>query len=188
MRLSLRIAALAAMSLMIAAAPAAAQTPQSEVSVGYQALHVPDLWFPAGFAIDGAYNLTDQVGVVGEFGWSRKSASADAGIATAEGSLNAYTFAGGVRVSGRGYAPVTPFAQVLVGGLHASGSASISAGGVTVGASDSTTEFMVQPGAGVVVPVGTNVGVVGQIDYRRVFFKNAGENEYRIFAGIRLGM
>jgi hypothetical protein len=187
MRLSLRIAALAAIALAIAAAPAAAQTPKTEVSVGYQALHVPDLWFPAGFAVDGAYNLTDQVGVVGEFGWSHKSASADAGVASAEGSLNAYTFAGGVRVSGRGYSSVTPFAQVLLGGLHATGSASVTAGGFSVGVSDSTTEFMIQPGAGVVVPVGDNVGVVGQIDYRRVFFQSQGENEYRIFFGIRVG-
>jgi len=45
---------------------------------------------------------------------------------------------------------------------------------------------MLQPGAGVVVPMAHAFGVVGQVDYRRVFFRETGENEFRLFVGLRV--
>ena len=50
---------------------------------------------------------------------------------------------------------------------------------------------MVQPGAGVVFLAGDGWGIVAQVDYRRVFLKEAedgdtGENDFRTFFGIRV--
>ena len=52
------------------------------------------------------------------------------------------------------------------------------------------TKFMLQPGAGAVVVAGDGWGIVGQVDYRRVFLDKdkdgeSGENEFRVFVGIR---
>jgi hypothetical protein len=46
---------------------------------------------------------------------------------------------------------------------------------------------MLQPGAGVIVPFRPGWGVVGQVDYRRVFFEEEGDNEWRLVLGIHFG-
>jgi hypothetical protein len=56
---------------------------------------------------------------------------------------------------------------------------------------DSATKFMLQPGAGVVMVAGDGWGIVGQVDYRRIFLDEdedgeSGQNQFRVFVGIRL--
>ena len=47
---------------------------------------------------------------------------------------------------------------------------------------------MLQPGVGVSVPAGDVVSVFGQADYRRAFFSEQGENEFRFTFGVRFGL
>ena len=80
-----------------------------------------------------------------------------------------------------------PFAQVLVGAAHLRASTEIAGEDI----SESTTKLMIQPGVGVNVIAGDGWGVVGQVDYRRIFLDEdedgeSGENEFRIFVGLRL--
>jgi hypothetical protein len=50
---------------------------------------------------------------------------------------------------------------------------------------------MLQPGAGVFINAGDGWGVVGAVDYRRVFLDEdedgeSRENEFRVFIGVRV--
>jgi Outer membrane protein beta-barrel domain len=175
---------LAAAALAIPA-PAAAQTPQAEFSVGYQALHVPNLWFPFGIKVDGSKSVDEHLSVVAEVGWARKSESASALGVSADATLNAVNFGAGVRWNDRLNGKMNPYGQLLVGALHSSGGINVSAGGVTVNNSASATDFMIQPGVGVAMPLSANLQGVGAIDYRRVF-SNPGENEFVVFVGVRV--
>jgi hypothetical protein len=78
---------------------------------------------------------------------------------------------------------VWPFAQVLAGAAHLRSSVN--------DVTDSATKFMLQPGAGVVVVAGDGWGIVGQVDYRRIFLDEdedgeSGQNQFRVFVGVRL--
>jgi len=42
-----------------------------------------------------------------------------------------------------------------------------------------------KPGGGVVYKLNDNVGIVGQVDYRRVFADDEGFNAFRFVAGMR---
>ena len=80
-----------------------------------------------------------------------------------------------------------PFAQVFAGFVHSRVSTEFA--GIDV--SDSTTRFMLQPGAGAVFLAGDGWGIVGQVDYRRVFLDEdedgeSGENDFRVFVGVRV--
>ena len=52
----------------------------------------------------------------------------------------------------------------------------------------SDTALMLQPGVGVAIPFAGPWGAVAQVDYRRVFFKEAAENEYRFYLGLRVSV
>ena len=154
-----------------------------EVTGGYQILRVPDQTFPFGLNIDAAWNRTPALGLVGEIGFAMHSE--DEGGADVD--VTAWNVGVGPRWNYRGTPRAWPFAQVLVGALHARTSAEI----LGQDFSDSATKFMVQPGAGVNVNVGDGWGVVGAVDYRRVFLDEdedgeSGENEFRVFFGVRL--
>lgn len=147
--------------------------PTWDTSLGYQVLHVPDQTFPFGLNADGARNF-GPFGVAGEIGWSYDSSD--------DVSYNVLNLGAGPRWTGRSAAPVWPFAQVLAGLVYARASAD--------GDSDSRTRFMLQPGAGVVFVAGDGWGIIGQVDYRRVFLKededgDTGENDFRVFFGVR---
>jgi hypothetical protein len=57
---------------------------------------------------------------------------------------------------------------------------------------ESVVKFMLQPGGGVNVTLNDRLGLVGQVDYRRVFLDESdgesGENQVRVFLGVRLGL
>ncbi len=149
--------------------------PTWETTLGYQWLRVPDQTFPFGLNVDGSYNFSANVGLVGEVGWARDSED--------DVTFNAWNLGIGPRFTARPDGPVWPFAQVLVGGVHARASFDDD--------SASATRFMIQPGAGVYVNAGDGWGLVGQADYRRVFLDededgDTGENDLRLFIGLRL--
>jgi hypothetical protein len=55
----------------------------------------------------------------------------------------------------------------------------------------SNTAFMLQPGVGATYVAGDGWGIVGQVDYRRVFLDEeedfaSGRNDLRVFIGVRM--
>ena len=161
----------------------AADYPTWEVTGGYQLLHVPDQTFPFGLNLDGAWNVSRPLGLVGEIGWAMDSE--DEGNVDVD--FHVWNFGVGPRWTMRHAATVWPYVQVLAGAVHARASAEVA--GIDV--DDSDTRFMLQPGAGVNVMVADGLGVVGAVDYRRVFLDEdetgeSGENEVRVFLGVRL--
>ena len=150
--------------------------PLWETSAGYQLLHLPDQTFPFGLNVDGARNFGPW-GIAAELGWAYDKSD--------DVSYHLFNVGAGPRWTHRSTAKVWPFAQVLGGFVHARASTDLA--GVD---SDSRTKFMLQPGAGAVVVAGDGWGIVGQVDYRRVFLDKdkdgeSGENEFRVFVGIR---
>ncbi|HZJ32655.1 MAG TPA: outer membrane beta-barrel protein [Vicinamibacterales bacterium] len=152
--------------------PPAPPYPTAEVTGGYQLLHVPDQTFPFGLNLDGAWNTSKALGIVGEVGWTTDSEN--------DFRVHVWNIGAGPRFNARPMGGrVWPYGQVLAGITHVRG------GGF------SDTHFMLQPGAGVNVNAGDGWGVVFQGDYRRVFlneeeFGESGQNQFRFFAGIRL--
>jgi hypothetical protein len=76
---------------------------------------------------------------------------------------------------------IAPFVQLVIGAVHTD--ADLVQNGTPFHAAD--WAFMLQPGAGVTVPISPMVGLVGQVDYRRAFFSQS-ENELRFLVGVRL--
>jgi len=149
-----------------------ALAPLWDTSAGYQLLHLPDQTFPFGLNVDGARNFGPW-GIAAELGWAYDKSD--------DVSYHVFHGGAGPRWTHRSTAKVWPFAQVLGGFVHARASSDNS---------DSRTKFMLQPGAGAVVVAGDGWGIVGQVDYRRVFLDKdkdgeSGENEFRVFVGIR---
>ena len=153
---------------LVAAAPASAQ-PRLSVGAGYQAVHLPDTWAAAGFNLDVAFERSDAWSVLGEFGIAHDG---DDATELEPHDFNLFNVGGGVRWTHRGVA-VMPFVQ-LIAGVQVSDSDT-----------DTDTAFMLQPGAGLVVPLSDRLAVTGQIDYRPVFYRENLVNEFRIVAGIR---
>lgn len=159
--------------------PAAAQVAGPQVSLGYQVLHVPHETFPFGLNLDVGGTLRNGLGLVGEVGW----ATDDQNEPGVSGNLKFVNYGAGPRWHFGSSSGARPYAQLIGGGVHTSAN-------LTVGTSrvvDSDNAFMLQPGAGVMVPVGGAWGVFGQADYRRVFFKGKDDNEGRLAFGVRFG-
>jgi Outer membrane protein beta-barrel domain len=174
--------------ILSVARPAAAQAsqplnpinPTFELSGGYQFAHMPDLSLPFGLNVDGSRNFNRGLGVVGEIGWAYGS-SDESG---SDVDTNLFNFGAGPRWTRQTAGQFQPFAQVLAGFVYVRESSN--AGGTT-----SDTRFMLQPGAGATVIAGDGWGIVGSVDYRRVFldkdeFGKSGENDFRVFIGVRL--
>ena len=169
-------AAIIGFGLTIAASsPAQAQVANADFSVGYQATHVPDLWFPIGFYVDASGNVTPMFRLVGEFSGAYKSE--DTGIGDSV-TFKIHTFMGGARVMSQMNPQVTAFGQVLVGGAN-----------VNNGFGDSLTKFALQIGGGANVAVTGNLTIRVGADYRPVFFsedEGGVEHEFRFVVGIVL--
>jgi Outer membrane protein beta-barrel domain len=164
------------------AAPASAQTttsPGVDASIGYQLLHIPDETYPFGFNVDVSRAMNDRWRLVGELGLAMDEQD-EPGVS---GDLSFFHFGAGPRL----VAPmrhVQPFVQLLAGAVHPR--ASLLVNGAPI--DDNDWAFMLQPGAGISVPVGDVVSVFGQGDYRRAFFREQGENEFRFSFGVRFGL
>lgn len=164
------------------AAPATAQTTASrsiDASIGYQMLHIPNQTYPVGFNVDVSRAMNDRWRLVGELGLAMDEQS-ESGVS---GDLSFFHFGAGPRL----VAPmrhVQPFVQLLAGAVHPR--ANLIVNGAPL--DDNDWAFMLQPGAGINVPVGNVVSVFGQGDYRRAFFREEGENEFRFSFGVRFGL
>ena len=130
-----------------------------------------------------AYNFTPMFGVVGDFGgyhWSGSGASATA---------VSYLF--GPKVALR-HGPITPFAQVLFGGVHLSGSANDCSdatihreGGPFGCGSGSDNSFSLAAGGGLDWNATTHIGIrVIQAEYVMTQFGNNTQNNARISTGV----
>ena len=151
-----------AFALVTTPAPAQSQS----VTVGCQALHLPDDWVTAGVNVDVAKHVSSNWNIVGEFGLAH-----DGGVEGTDG-FSIYNFGGGVRWSASRSGP-SPFAQLLAG-VQAS-----------TAAIDTDFAFMLQPGAGVHIPMGDRWGLSAQVDYRPVFYQEETVNEMRFVIGAR---
>jgi hypothetical protein len=160
--------------LLSLAGTAGAQTmPAYDVSAGYSFLRDHDIdenlhgWL---FSYTG--NLTGLFAVVGEVGGNYSSPS----FAGTTIDLSVHSFMGGGKVASRRSARVTPFGQVLVGGVR--GSISL------LGLGESSTEFALQYGGGADIWMRSNVGVRAGIDERTIFAGGETTQETRFNVGI----
>lgn len=170
--------------------------PTWEFSAGYQYLFttssetaVESEQYPYGLMIDGARNW-GAYGLVGEAGWSFRTED----IASDKINFNLFHVAVGGRWSLRNNQKFWPYVQVLVG--YAAHNFDGEVGGVDLG--DTTGHMIVQPGGGVTWVVGDGWGIVGAVDYRRLFFNDTetldpiiagidqGINQVRVFGGVRM--
>jgi outer membrane immunogenic protein len=126
--------ALAVLVFSVLAGVAHAQeTPVADVAVGYGFIEVPQgfTFMMHGGSVAAAYNVNDWLGIVGDFG----AYHAHPGV-----SLTAETYTFGPRFSYRALGRFTPFAQLLLGGQHASA--------VTTGFTDASNAFTIGAGGG----------------------------------------
>jgi hypothetical protein len=180
-----RVYVIVALALAVAET-AAAQTSRFEVSGGYQTTRTADQTLPIGWSADIATNLNRTWSVVGEINGAYKiEQDEDLGV---DVKLSLHSLGGGARWSSRVASRLVPFLQLLAGAARISAHTEIL--GSKVG--DSSTKFMLQPGGGVNLTMNETFGVVGQVDYRRVFLdedaREAGQNQLRAFVGIRIGL
>jgi hypothetical protein len=180
-----KLATTLALFVVAGAASASAQTgaqtppmPDTDLSLGYQSLHIPGQNYPLGIFVGVSKRLTDMVRIVGEAGLSVDQQSES----NLNGTLTLYQYGVGPRLTA-GSGRVIPFAQVLVGGVHSRGDLT-----TTVGApfSASSNGFMIQPGGGIIVPVTRTFAFSGGFNYRRVMFANDSDNETSLFAAVRI--
>jgi hypothetical protein len=153
-------------AVVLVAMPTPAQS-QESVTVGYQALHLPDNWLTSGVNFDVARDVSRSWSVAGEFGVAH-----DGGDELDSDGFNIFHVGGGVRWSQRRDGPA-PFGQLLAG-------VQISTSGT-----DTDTAFMLQPGGGVHIPIGDRWGLSAQFDYRPVFYREEVVQEVRFAIGAR---
>ncbi len=180
-----RVSTLAAMIIVCTAVRAAAQIPPDpplELSVGYQASHIPGQAYPLGLSFDISGALTGTIRIVGEAGVSVATHTTSS---YGRGTLTLYHYAAGARF-GATAGRVRVFAQVLAGGVRTHADLTTASGSPFV---DGDSAFMLQPGGGVIVPLTGNYAVVAAADYRRAFFEEYGsENETRVFLGFQIAL
>jgi hypothetical protein len=164
-----RVWSAAALLLVIVSAPISA-TAQTRVSaaIGYQTLHLPDTWVPVGVNFDLAVHRTDALSILGEFGVAHEGGDDN----TDSDGFNIFNVGGGARWSFAGDR-LAPFVQ-LVAGIQ-----------ISTSETDSDTAFMLQPGAGIHLPVSDRFGVSAQVDYRPVFYREDMVQEFRFVVGGR---
>jgi hypothetical protein len=170
-----------ALFFVTGAASARAQTPpmpDTDLSLGYQSLHIPGQNYPLGVFVGVSTRMTDMVRIVGEAGLSIDQQSGS----NLNGTLTLYQYGIGPRLTA-GNGRVIPFAQVLVGGVHSRGDLT-TPGGAPFSAS--SNGFMIQPGGGIIVPVTRTFAFSAGFNYRRVMFENDSDNETSLFAAVRI--
>ncbi len=193
---SLSAGVMASAALLTAPSGAAAQdAPKIEVSAGYQMVGFKsglDETLPVGWYADVAGNLGRYFAAVFQVGGNYKTISESQTIAGITGSatakLRVHEFLGGVRVKAAPTGAVTPFAQLLVGGVNGSAdvTGSVTGGGTTIfssSASDSSTDLGIQVGGGVNFRLTEGLGLRAAADYLRLFSDDEGVNGFRVAVG-----
>lgn len=159
---------LLALLIVFVAAPAIAQeTPKAELFGGYEYLHLnPGGTGCHGFGANIAYNFSDWLGGVADFGICKET-GLPPGVSAHD--IN-YLF--GPRVSYRRYGNLTPFAQVLFGDQHAAGN------------NLAFDTFALTLGGGADYKFTDHVSFRGQVEYLNTHFGSSSQNNARIEAGI----
>lgn len=189
------------LTLGTTALAAAQDFPRTEVSGGYQLLHLKDpggsddQTMEKGWYADVAGNLTRNIGIVFQIGGNYKEVTesfTSGGVTIrALGDLHVHQFMGGVRVNVRART-VVPFGEFLVGGINGSTRFEGSAVGngqtlFSTSGSDSSTEFAVQAAGGANIMFTERVGVRGTVGYIRLFAEGEGMNIIRVGGGVVVG-
>ncbi len=178
-------------------------TPKAELFLGYSYLQaVPKLadgnrlvWLNGG-STSIAFNFNRYLGVVGDFGGFgdtqlRLNGSASPGVVQ-DSSGSVYTYLFGPRLSYRGHERITPFAQVLFGGIHAS-QVTLSSGCTAAGCTPlpSENKFAMTAGGGLDIKVRQHFAIrIIQAEYLMTRFDNvttgaaATQNDMRLSSGI----
>lgn len=165
----------------------AAQVSRVEVTGAYQTTRAAEQTLPFGWSADIGASLNGTWSIIGEASGAYTSrADEDLG---ADVRLSLHSLGAGARWSSRAADRLVPFVQVLVGAARASARTEIL--GTEVG--ESMTRLMLQPGGGINVKMNDTFGLVGQVDYRRVFLddeedRESGENQFRVLVGVRVGL
>lgn len=211
MRLSVRTIAIAAFAIFLlpVSLVRAQDTPKAELFLGYSYLRaVPApadgnrmMWLNGG-STSIAYNFNRHLGLVGDFGGFDDSQIRLAGTGAnssnvVDSSGTAYTYLFGPRLSFRNHERITPFAQVLFGGIHASAvTASSGCTGAGCAVLPSENSFAMTAGGGVDLKVSHHFAIrLIQAEYLMTRFENsstgasASQNDMRLSSGIvfRLG-
>jgi len=118
---------------LFAAVSPAQETPKADIAVGYSVVEVLEgyTFRMNGASASAAWNVNSWLGAVGD--WGVYHGSPGVSLTT-----NTYTF--GPRFSYRHWDRFVPFAQVLVGGVHASA--------LTTGFTNASNAFAIGAGAG----------------------------------------
>ncbi|HTS12594.1 MAG TPA: outer membrane beta-barrel protein [Candidatus Limnocylindrales bacterium] len=155
---------------MLPIAARAQEAPAADVSVGYSYFRLGGSGGTNQNGASGsfAYNASDWLGIVGDFGGYHSSPS---GV-----DLNTLTYMFGPRLSYRSSESYTPFGQVLLGGAHVTGSYG--------GASASTNSFAVSLGGGVDVHLSGPLALRPQVDYVLLRSNGSNANCVRLSAAI----
>jgi opacity protein-like surface antigen len=168
-----RLALLCGALLLFAGIASAQDSPKVEVFGGYSYLRINPGSGAPGYNFNGgsgsiAYNFTPMLGVVADFGgyhWSNGGVDATA---------VSYLF--GPKIALR-HGPITPFAQVLLGGAHASGSG--------FGGSASENAFSMTAGGGLDWNATQHIGIrLIQAEYLMTRFSSETQNNARISTGV----
>jgi len=154
------------------AAPALAQEePKAELFGGYEYLRISGGNNCHGGGGNLAYNFSNWLGAVGDFGVCKVT-----GLPSGT-NANAFNYLFGPRLSYRSSSSLTPFAQVLFGGER------LGAGVSGVG-SGSVNSFAFTLGGGADYKFTDHVSFRGQVEYLYTHFGGATQNNARIEAGI----
>ena len=160
---------IAGILILFAAGAACAQTaPKTEFFVGYEYQHLnPGGTGCHGLGLNLAYNLSDWLGGVGDFGICRQ-----AGLPSGLSAHNInYLF--GPRLTYRNFGKWNPFGQVLLGGQHV---------GTNVGSANS---FAMTLGGGMDYQYNDRFSLrLIQVEYLYTHFGGATQNNARIEAGL----
>jgi len=208
MRLSIKMIATAAFAALLMPALLVhaqdAATPKAELFVGYSYLRaVPTLadgnrlvWLNGG-STSLAYNFSRHLGIVGDFGGFDDSEIRLAGASGApsrvvDSSATAYTYLLGPRFSFRNHERITPFVQVLFGGIHAS-DVTLSSGCTGAGCTPLPAEnaFAMTAGGGLDLRIHRHFAIrMIQAEYLMTRFENfsasetESQNDMRLSSGI----
>ena len=178
------------MVFALAAAPSAhaQDSPKWEVFGGYTYMHSNIVVSGAAFNMNGgsgsvAYHLTDWFALVGEFGVTHQGA-----VVSKPFSLTVTTYEFGPRVSWRNHTHLTPYAQVLIGGGHASGTLYTSSLGSGLAPLGTSNDFNFTAGGGVDWKLNHGFSVrLAQAEYLHTQFVNAVNNSqsnFRLSTGV----
>jgi hypothetical protein len=169
-RRSLSLALAAALFIATQAGVASAQTTDTSLGIGYsffRSLEGPDFNLPVGWLLSFAKPIgRSPIAVVGEAAGNYRSEFGE--------TLRIHTYQAGLRLLARVAPGVDPFAQFL-------------AGGMTTSCCDaSSTNFMIEPGAGVDCAMGRGMALRAGVSFPIAFVEGGAANALRLQAGIVL--